>query len=195
MFYDKTNQEKKLARQIEERETSWVKVCREVTDTEELKAEGLRWKLVGLPMNGSGCFFKDFFLHLWLIHVDVWHRPTQYFKAVILQLKTNIEISLFIWSILKSLLSLLQYHCIMFWFFGCKSYGILAPKQRIEPVPATVKGNVLTTGTTRKSLLSVFESSLFFAQQNKKIVHQLRVRKGDGVLGAPVRTKHERPPR
>ena len=58
MFYDKTNQEKKLARQREERETTWVKVCREVTDTEELKAEGLIWKLVGLPMNGSGCFLK-----------------------------------------------------------------------------------------------------------------------------------------
>ena len=41
-------------------------------------------------------FFKDFFLHLRLIHVDVWHGTTQYFKAIILQLKTNIEISLFI---------------------------------------------------------------------------------------------------
>ena len=26
---------------------------------------------------------------LWLIHVDVWHKPTQYCKAIILQLKTN----------------------------------------------------------------------------------------------------------
>ena len=26
---------------------------------------------------------------LWLIHVDIWHKPTQYCKAIILQLKTN----------------------------------------------------------------------------------------------------------
>jgi len=25
--------------------------------------------------------------HLWLIHVDVWQKPTQYCKAIILQLK------------------------------------------------------------------------------------------------------------
>ena len=27
------------------------------------------------------------YLYLWLIHVDVWQRPTQYCKALILQLK------------------------------------------------------------------------------------------------------------
>ena len=27
------------------------------------------------------------YVHLWLIHVDVWQKPTQYCKAVILQLK------------------------------------------------------------------------------------------------------------
>ena len=26
---------------------------------------------------------------LWLIHVDIWHKPTQYCKAIILQLKIN----------------------------------------------------------------------------------------------------------
>ena len=98
-------------------------------------------------MNGSGYFLKDFFLHLWLVHVDVWHRPAQYIKAIILQLKTNILKYFFLYDpFLKSLLSLLQYcFCFMFWFFGCKLHGILAPKPRIEPVP-TVKGNVLTTG-------------------------------------------------
>ena len=29
------------------------------------------------------------YAHLWLIHVDVWQEPTQYCKAIILQLKTN----------------------------------------------------------------------------------------------------------
>ena len=28
-------------------------------------------------------------MYLWLIHVDVWQKPTQYCKAVILQLKIN----------------------------------------------------------------------------------------------------------
>ena len=29
------------------------------------------------------------YVYLWLIHVDVWHKPTQYCKAIILQLKIN----------------------------------------------------------------------------------------------------------
>jgi len=29
------------------------------------------------------------YVHLWLIHVDVWQKPTQQFKAIILQLKIN----------------------------------------------------------------------------------------------------------
>ena len=29
------------------------------------------------------------YVHPWLIHVDVWQKPTQYCKAMILQLKIN----------------------------------------------------------------------------------------------------------
>ena len=29
------------------------------------------------------------YVYLWLIHVDVWRKPTQYCKAFILQLKIN----------------------------------------------------------------------------------------------------------
>ena len=29
------------------------------------------------------------YAHLWLIHVDVWQKPTQYYKTIILQLKIN----------------------------------------------------------------------------------------------------------
>ena len=29
------------------------------------------------------------YIYLWLIHVDVWQKPTQYYKAIILQLKMN----------------------------------------------------------------------------------------------------------
>ena len=29
------------------------------------------------------------YVYLWLIHVDVWEKPTQFCKAIILQLKIN----------------------------------------------------------------------------------------------------------
>ena len=28
-------------------------------------------------------------MYTWLIHVDIWQKPTQYCKAIILQLKIN----------------------------------------------------------------------------------------------------------
>jgi hypothetical protein len=30
------------------------------------------------------------YVYLWLIHVNVWQKPTQYYKAIILQLKIKI---------------------------------------------------------------------------------------------------------
>ena len=40
-------------------------------------------------------------VYLWLIHVDVWQKPTQDYKAIILQLKINSkkEKSLWLWTI------------------------------------------------------------------------------------------------
>ena len=32
------------------------------------------------------------YLYLWLTHVDIWKKPTQYCKAIILQLKINLSI-------------------------------------------------------------------------------------------------------
>ena len=32
---------------------------------------------------------EDTYVYLWLIHVDVWQKPTKYCKAIILQLKMN----------------------------------------------------------------------------------------------------------
>ena len=29
------------------------------------------------------------YVYLWLIHVDIWQKPTQYYKAIILLLKIN----------------------------------------------------------------------------------------------------------
>ena len=31
------------------------------------------------------------YVYLWLIHVDIWQKPTQYCKAIILQLKINLN--------------------------------------------------------------------------------------------------------
>ena len=40
----------------------------------------------------------------------------------------------------------------MFWFFGRKACGILAPRPGIEPAPPALEGKVLTTGPPGKSL-------------------------------------------
>ena len=31
------------------------------------------------------------YVHLWLIHVDVWQKPAQFCKAIIFQLKINLK--------------------------------------------------------------------------------------------------------
>ena len=38
---------------------------------------------------GGGFRSEGTYVYLWLIHVDVWPKPTQYCKAIILQLKLN----------------------------------------------------------------------------------------------------------
>ena len=39
------------------------------------------------------CRFKreETYVHLWLIHVDIWQKTTQYCKAINLQLKINLK--------------------------------------------------------------------------------------------------------
>ena len=34
---------------------------------------------------------EGIYVYLWLIHVDVWHKPTQFCKTIILQLKNNLK--------------------------------------------------------------------------------------------------------
>ena len=34
------------------------------------------------------------YVYLWLIHADIWQKPTQYYKAIILQLKMKKKLSL-----------------------------------------------------------------------------------------------------
>ena len=35
------------------------------------------------------CIHMYMYTYVWLIHADVWQKPVQYCKAIILQLKTN----------------------------------------------------------------------------------------------------------
>ena len=45
----------------------------------------------------------------------------------------------------------------MFWFFGRKVCGILAPRPGIEPAPPALDGEVLTTGPPGKPLNKLTE--------------------------------------
>ena len=40
---------------------------------------------------GEGFRREGTYVHLWLIHVDVWQKPTQCCKAIVLQLKRERE--------------------------------------------------------------------------------------------------------
>ena len=41
----------------------------------------------------GGSFKREVtYVYLWLIHVDVWQKPTQFYKAIILQLKNKFKI-------------------------------------------------------------------------------------------------------
>ena len=57
------------------------------------------------------------------------------------------------WTILKVFIEFVTIFCFcfMFWFFGHKACGILAPWPGIEPAPPTVKGEVLISGPPGKS--------------------------------------------
>ena len=38
----------------------------------------------------GGSFKREgIYIYLWLIHVDIWQKPRQYYKAIIFQLKKN----------------------------------------------------------------------------------------------------------
>ena len=45
---------------------------------------------VGMGREVGGIFtWEGIWVNLWLVHVDVWQKPTQYYKAIILQLQIN----------------------------------------------------------------------------------------------------------
>ena len=55
------------------------------------KNQGMRGGMGGggreVQEGGDICMYT----YLWLIHLDVWQKPTQYYKADILQLKINFK--------------------------------------------------------------------------------------------------------
>ena len=44
---------------------------------------GIGWEVAG------GFQREGTYAYLWLVHADVWQRPTQYCKAIVLRLKVN----------------------------------------------------------------------------------------------------------
>ena len=49
----------------------------------------MEWRC-GMGREVAGRFKREgTYVNLWMIHVDVWQKPTQYCKAIILQLKIN----------------------------------------------------------------------------------------------------------
>ena len=46
----------------------------------------------------------------------------------------------------------------MFWFFGHKAYGLLAPQPGMEPTPPALEGEVSTTGLSEKSHIFLFSN-------------------------------------
>ena len=56
------------------------------------------------------------------------------------------------WTIFKVFIEFVtKLLCFMFWFFGCKACGILAPRPGIEPASPALESEVLTPGPPRKS--------------------------------------------
>ena len=49
---------------------------------------------------GGGGEFQEggTYAYLWLIHADIWQKPTQYCKAIILQLKINTFFKILLFS-------------------------------------------------------------------------------------------------
>ena len=61
------------------------------------------------------------YVYLWLIYVDVWQRPAQYCKALILQLKI-LKIGLIC---IVTFLSLLNYSFFLVIFFALKYFSFI----------------------------------------------------------------------
>ena len=54
-------------------------------------------------------------VYLWLIHIDVWQKPTKYCKAIIIQLKINKKETILYAFTIET------YNSILYWLFSCLS--------------------------------------------------------------------------
>ena len=61
----------------------------------------------------------------------------------------------------------------MFWFFGQKACGILAPQPGIEPAPLALEGKVLTTGLPGKSPQSTYNWYFITSNGLYKFSHRM----------------------
>ena len=69
--------------------------------------------------------------------------------------------------------------CFMFWFFGHKACGILAPWPGIEPAPSALEGKVLTTGPPGKSGFQSFDHSEYNSwHMGKSLALSLTLKEG-----------------
>ena len=81
---------------------------------------------------------------------------------------------LLMWTILKSLLNLLQYcFCFRFCFFVHKSCGISSPQPEIKPAPMTVEVEDSTTGLPGLNHWTAREISVSFSNSKTSSEHLL----------------------
>ena len=72
----------------------------------------------------------------------------------------------FMWTILEVFIEFVTILLLfVFWFFGPKTCGILAPRRGICLASPTLEGKVLTTGQPRKSLIIVVFCISYFINE------------------------------
>ena len=89
--------------------------------------------------------------------VTSWHTINRRFWSdfwIFREIEINTSL---MWATFKVFIELLQYcFCLIFCFFDCEAWGILAPRLGVEPVSAALEGKVLTTGPSGKSQVNTF---------------------------------------
>ena len=89
--------------------------------------------------------------------VTSWHSINIRFLSdfwILREIEINTSL---MWATFKVFIELLKYcFCLMFCFFDCEAWGILAPGLGVEPVSAALEGKVLTTGPSGESQVNTF---------------------------------------
>ena len=72
------------------------------------------WDGVGWGGPGGRLKREEMYLYLWLIHVVVQQKPTQRYKAIILQLKNKVSsLSLLLWVTVSVMTFIVESHEIL----------------------------------------------------------------------------------